>query len=427
MGHGRHLAAPSARRSRGVTVAHDLLEVSYVLPLRWHQPGPVEELTAYLRQLAGHVELVVVDGSPEELFAEHHRVWHPFATHIAPDPDLRFLYGKVNGVLTGVRHASHEAVVLADDDVRYARAQLERLVAGLETTDLVRPQNYFWPLPWHARWDTARSLVNRALGGDFPGTLAVRRSTVLAMGGYDGDVLFENLELMRTVEAFGGTVADDRGCLVRRLPPTTGHFWGQRVRQAYDELARPPRMAANLALLPLASWLVARRRFSLLGAGVAATIAVAEVGRRRAGGPAVFPASCSLLAPVWVAERGVCAWLALGRRAQGGVPYAGVRLARAATPGRRLRRRFGVAAREGPADPAGSASGSLTTGAGAGGSSTAEPRLRRRRSREIPWLGASTGVSVPTMSTSTKARAASWKRASVWLGDSCAAACTPRS
>ncbi|PLS75325.1 MAG: hypothetical protein CYG61_07850, partial [Actinobacteria bacterium] len=261
-----------------MSVAGDPLAASYVLPLRWQQPASVEELTSYLRRLARDMEVIVVDGSPEEVFDHHHRLWHPFVVHIPPDADLQFLYGKVNGVLTGVRRASHDAVVLADDDVRYARSELERVVAGLATADLVRPQNYFSPLPWHARWDTARSLVNRALGGDFPGTLGVRRSTVLDMGGYDGDVLFENLELMRTIEAFGGRVADDPGCLVRRLPPTTRHFWGQRVRQAYDELARPPRMVASLALLPLASWLAARRRFSLLGAAMAATVALAEVG-----------------------------------------------------------------------------------------------------------------------------------------------------
>ncbi|HVE46833.1 MAG TPA: glycosyltransferase [Acidimicrobiales bacterium] len=333
-------------------MVQERLAASYVLPLRWTSPGPAEELTGYLRELSAPVEVIVVDGSPGPLFAEHHRLWGSFSLHLPPDPDLRFLYGKVNGVLTGVRRATHDAVVVADDDVRYTRAELERLVAGLATADLVRPQNYFSPLPWHARWDTARSLVNRALGGDFPGTLGVRRSTVLAMGGYDGDVLFENLEIMRTIEAFGGTVADDPGCLVRRLPPTTPHFWGQRVRQAYDELARPARMVTSLALLPLTTWLVARRRFGALAAGIGATVMLAESGRRRAGGTRVFPASCSLLAPVWVAERALCSWLALGRRVQGGVPYAGVRLARAATPVRRLRRRVPLRLPLAPAPPA---------------------------------------------------------------------------
>ena len=123
--------------------------------------------------------------------------------------------GKVNGVVTGVRECSHERVVLADDDVRYDCPELRRTVDLLGEADLVRPQNYFDELPWHARWDTARSLLNRVFTGDptfpvgdFPGTLAVRREVFLASGAYDGDALFENLELMRTIRASGGVVAD---------------------------------------------------------------------------------------------------------------------------------------------------------------------------------------------------------------------------
>ena len=319
-------------------MADDCLEASYVLPLRWVEDGPLDDLTAYLQMLAGRLEVIVVDGSPAERFAEHHRAWGALGIHVVPDPRFRFLNGKVNGVLTGIERARHEAVILADDDVRYGWEELERVIGGLEQADVVRPQNYFEPLPWHARWDTARMLLNRALGGDFPGTLGVRRSTLLDVGGYDGDVLFENLELMRTVEAAGGVVLHDPGCLVRRLPPTARHFAGQRVRQAYDEWARPVRMATNLAILPLVVRLVVRRRLAVLGMAAAATVATAEVGRRRAGGHRRFPASSSLLAPAWLAERAVCAWLALARRITGGCPYAGARLVRAATPVRRLRR-----------------------------------------------------------------------------------------
>src|SRR5205085_6247973 len=132
----------------------------------------------------------------------------------------------VAGVHTGVAAARHERVVLADDDVRYGPEQLARVAALLEAHDLVQPQNVFDPLPWHARWDTARTLLNRALGADFPGTLGVRRSRFIAMGGYSGDVIFENLELIRTVEASGGTTLSALDLYVRRLPPTSARFWG---------------------------------------------------------------------------------------------------------------------------------------------------------------------------------------------------------
>jgi hypothetical protein len=210
----------------------------------------------------------------------------------------------------------------------------------------VRPQNYFAELPWHARWDTGRSLLNRVLTGDpafpvgdFPGTLAVRRSAFLASGAYDGDALFENLELMRTVHAAGGRVLTPLDLYVPRRPPSTRHFLSQRVRQAYDDFAVPARIGAFLCIGPLCAELLRRRRGRVLLAGALATIALAEAGRRRAGGADRFPLSGSLLAPAWVAERSLCAWLALAAKLRGGVRYGERRLPHSATSLRRLRRR----------------------------------------------------------------------------------------
>ena len=317
------------------------LELSYVLPLRWQQDRGLDELTGYLRRLSAWAEVIVVDGSPPKRFAAHAARWQGLLRQMPPDADLRFAYGKVNGVTTGVRAASHEAVVIADDDVRYDAEGLARVCWLLEQADLVRPQNYFDPVPWHARWDTGRTLLNRALFGDYPGTLGVRRSCFLAMGGYDGDLIFENLELMRTVEAAGGTLASPLDLFVRRLPPDARHFLSQRVRQAYDDFALPARMAFSLSILPALTALLARRRHGAVAAAAGASVLVAEAGRRRAGGRRVFPASGSLFAPLWLLERATCSWLALGNRlVRGGQPYAGTVMRRSATPKRELRRRL---------------------------------------------------------------------------------------
>ncbi|BCL13406.1 glycosyltransferase [Micromonospora sagamiensis] len=325
-------------RTASSTTATVRLALSYVLPLRWSDDVGLGELTGYLRQLATRVEVTVVDGSPPEVFARHAAVWRGLVRHVPPDPALRGANGKVTGVLTGVRLAGHEHVVIADDDVRYDEAGLRAVHRLLGRADLVRPQNYFDPMPWHAYWDTGRILLNRSLGADYPGTLAVRRSTFLAMGGYDPDVLFENLELIRTVRAYGGTEAAPADLYVRRLPPAARHFLGQRVRQAYDDLAQPVRLAVFLAVLPaLGAAVVARRPGPVLGA-VAATVALAEAGRRRAGGTRVFPAGAALTAPLWVLERATCSWLALGQRVLfGGVRYAGTRIRHAAHSPRTLR------------------------------------------------------------------------------------------
>jgi hypothetical protein len=315
--------------------------VSYVLPLRMTDEEPRDELTRYLARLAEWCDdIIVVDGSGRAVFERNHRAWERLVRHVPPDPAHASLMGKVPGVLTGVDLAAHERIVIADDDVRYEQPALQRVAELLCHYDLVRPQNHFSPLPWHARWDTARTLLNRATGADFPGTLGVRRSTLRHTGGYDGDVLFENLELIRTIAGAGGATVAPLDLFVSRLPPTAAHFWGQRTRQAYDDFAIPARMAVWLAVIPgtSAALVSGRRRSLMVAAG--ATVVIAEFGRRRGGGPSVFPASCSLLAPVWVLERGLCAWLAVGQRLRfGGVRYGDSVIRVAAHSTRHLARR----------------------------------------------------------------------------------------
>ncbi len=302
------------------------------------------ELVGYLRRLARQVETIVVDGSDPETFAAHQvllaEAMADGLRHLPPAPELATEMGKVGGVLTGVRCASNEKIVVADEDVRYDEVSLAAVAAALDTADVVRPQNYFEPLPWHACWDTGRTLLNRVTGGDWPGTLGVRRAALSAIGGYDGRAMFENLELVRTIVAAGGREATLPGVFVARRPSSVRHFWSQRVRQAYDEIARPGRLAVQLALLPLAVTLVMTGPWWAPAAGAALAIGLAETGRRRGGGVRVFPARTSLFAPVWLAERAVASWLALGARAiLGGVPYRGRVLRHAATPMRVLRAR----------------------------------------------------------------------------------------
>ncbi|MCA1581277.1 MAG: glycosyltransferase family 2 protein [Acidobacteria bacterium] len=315
--------------------------LTYILPIRSEEPQQDGDLGEYLRWLAVRAETIVVDGSPEDVFAAHDRSWGAFVRHVRPAPDLVTPMGKVGGVLTGVRLATHDRLVIADDDVRYDAESLEKVARALETADVVRPQNFFEPLPWHAHWDTGRMLLNRMMGGDWPGTLGVRRSILEATGGYDGSVMFENLELVRTVLAAGGREAVLLDAYVLRRPSTTAHFWSQRVRQAYDEFARPARLAAQLGVLPAVLALVLTRHGRAAAGLAAAAVGVAELGRRRAGGRRVFPWTASLFAPVWLAERAICSWLAVGAHAfLGGVPYRGGVLRHAATPMRALRERF---------------------------------------------------------------------------------------
>ena len=347
---GTEGATSLPRAGMGCAARHGLVTtaVSYILPIK--SPRRVApELVAYLNDLCrgGAVaELIVVDGSEPEVFAHFKSQCAPCVRHVPVDEDLRGLAnGKVAGVLTGVRHASHERLILADDDVRHDATTVAKLYRALDQADIVRPQNFFQPLPWHACLDTARTLINRVTGGDWPGTFGVRRQVLMRAGGYDGNVLFENLELVRTVQAVGGREHRALNLFVRRRPPDPAHFWSQRVRQAYDEFARPQRLACWLSLLPgigVLMWLFGAGVLAV--AGIAA-VAAAECGRRTKQGVTVFPLRTSLVAPLWVMERAISVWLAVGVRvARGGVWYSGRRLSRAATPYRELVRRLNVLA-----------------------------------------------------------------------------------
>jgi hypothetical protein len=316
------------------------MRLSYILPIKWDAGQDTHEMTRYLKSIADQVELIVVDGSNPANFLLHKEAWGTYGKHITPLPEFKFVNGKVNGVMTGLRLAQHEKVIIADDDVRYTPEQLCLVSSLLEEVQLVVPQNYFSPNPWHAQWDTARSLLNRALHHDYPGTLAVQRDFINELGGYDGNVLFENLELMRTVEAGYGKVLYKPDLYVERLPPSDKHFWSQRVRQAYDDYAQPLKLAFFFCLLPalIASAFVSPlMSLGLLGLSVP----VAEAGRRMQGGAKYFSAACSLYAPAWLLERSICTWLAMFAKLRyGGVRYNNRIISIAANPIWKLRSKF---------------------------------------------------------------------------------------
>ncbi len=289
------------------------LPISYVLPLYAKDDLDLTDLWAYLGELCELVDdLIVVDNSCASAFSRHKRDAVPGIRHLAPE--LSTTNGKVANVVTGLRHARHEIVVIADDDVRWSRANLEHACARSAGNVVVRPQNYFHPVRWHTCVDGARTLLSRLTGGDWPGTLVVRRSVFEHAGGeYRGDVLFENLQLVRTLRAAGAREDIARDLYVERRPPTDAHFWSQQVRQAYDELARPLRMAAFLAVAPAVLFAVGRGRMSELMLAAAAVVAAAEAGRRMWGGHRYFPAVSVGLAPIWLLWRSACAWIAFGR------------------------------------------------------------------------------------------------------------------
>lgn len=301
--------------------------VTYVLPIKRLHHGADADLDDYLRWLASVVAVVVADGSAPDIATTNARRWTASGLRHLPVSSAA-LNGKVAGVCDGVLATETTFVILADDDVRYDRGSLQSVVDRLADHDVVVPQNFFRPLPWHARWDTARALVNRAFGVEYAGTMALRRQELLASRGYCGGVLFENLELLRTLVAHGSRPHHALDVFVVRRPPSARHFFGQRVRQAYDSQAQPIRLIAELALLPLV--LLSRRRVATAGLVAAVVTLLAEVGRRRYNGRQVFTRNAALWSPLWLAERAVCSWLSVGAYVRGGARYSGGRLRHAA-------------------------------------------------------------------------------------------------
>src|SRR5699024_11101869 len=141
----------SRRPNRGPMRSQPCLE--YVLPLRWgaeQSRRGAAELAGYLATLLEWADVTVVDGSAPDLFAHHATLFGPRVQHLPPQP-WPGANGKVAGVVTGIRVARHEWVVVADDDVRYDRGTLLAVASDLAGAELVRPQNVFTDQSWHAR------------------------------------------------------------------------------------------------------------------------------------------------------------------------------------------------------------------------------------------------------------------------------------
>ena len=64
---------------------------------------------------------------------------------MAPEPADRCANGKAWAVITGVRRARHDVVVIADDDVRWDARSLSSAADALRDCDLVVPANFFTP------------------------------------------------------------------------------------------------------------------------------------------------------------------------------------------------------------------------------------------------------------------------------------------
>lgn len=308
----------------------DVARCTYLLTIRRARfdRREAEMFSQYFRLLAAAgCEVLVVDGSPRDVFSAHQELWRSVCAHAPVDPQYRYLNGKVNGIHTGVGLAAHERIILADDDIRYKPDDVRRMIGLLTDYEMVRPQNYLCPLPFWARTEAARMLINRAWirEGDYPGTLGVQRSAMLRVGHYDGDVLFDNEEIVRHFRSRGARIAYARDFFVLKHPPTFKKWLEQRPRQAYEDFVMRAK-TAFFALLPLVCTLI---WFFLGWRGLIAFVAMVACGAVIVatkglgdGATRFFSPSLCLYAPLWVAERTLSTyWAFYWRAAYGGYPF----------------------------------------------------------------------------------------------------------
>jgi hypothetical protein len=304
---------------------------TYLLPIRRSvfSEAEAQDFVTYFEALrAADCELIVVDGSPPEVFQQHHAAWSQLARHEVVDRRFGYMNDKVNGIHTGVELATCEKIILADDDIRYTAANLEKMRGLLDEYEMVRPQNYLSPLPWWARMESARMLINRATLkiGDYPGTCAFRRSTMLRLGHYDGDVLFDNEEIIRHFARFGASIHYAIDFFVQKRPPTLRKWKEQRPRQAYEDFGLRIKTALFLSvpiLIIVAAIVAGTAGFmlSIVLISIFAT-ALACAGGARGEAGEYIPGWICLYAPLWVFERSFSTyWAIYWYFRHGGYPF----------------------------------------------------------------------------------------------------------
>ena len=303
---------------------------TYLLTIRrtGFDRGEAEDFRQYFDSLAAAgCEVLVVDGSPAEVFESYDRIWRESCRHETVDPQYKYVNGKVNGIHTGIELANHDAVILADDDIRYTVADVARMSRLLKIYEMVRPQNFFSPLPFWVRMEAARMLINRAWmrEGDYTGTLGVTKTAMRRVGHYDGDVLFDNEEIVRHFRRKNANICYARDFFVLKRPATFRKWIEQRPRQAYEDFVMRAKTAFFL-LLPvdfLLFFIFGGWRAAFLFAFVVSlgSIANAALGLND-GAHRFFPVTTIFYAPLWFVERSFSTyWAFYWRFSRGGYPF----------------------------------------------------------------------------------------------------------
>jgi len=148
---------------------------------------------------------------------------------------------------------------------------------------------------------------------------------MLRVGHYDGDVLFDNEEIVRHFRLKGARVKYARDFFLLKLPPTFEKWIEQRPRQAYEDFVMHAKTLffASLPIFLALTWMKAGWQLSLIYVTVISVGACASAARGLTDGAArFFPTQIVFYAPLWIAERSVSTyWAFYWYFTRGGYPF----------------------------------------------------------------------------------------------------------
>jgi hypothetical protein len=241
-------------------------------------------------------------------------------------------------IKSGLKVATGEVIILADDDVELSIESIREIADKIEPNTIMRPMVALNPATLMNYIDQSSIFVVNTTCRDrqFWGILGFHSSMKLHALEAPEDTLFDELSLFRALSpSFVQSEYRTYVVIPCRLDRTVEKFLEQRVRYAYENLAYPLRTVAFATIIPIL-WASAYG-FSFgvaamfAGVGVAVSIAIALLGWLEYGEPAGLPMTPCFVAPIWVLCQAIFVWPAIFMVSfRRGVLFSGAKLYRAA-------------------------------------------------------------------------------------------------
>lgn len=272
----------------------------------------IQEISYYLSLLnSTGCEVIVVDGSPLEVYAAHEGAWFSLCRHVKIASRYHSTSLHINSLYTGISMAQCQKIIFASDTVRYTPDDLLRMCELLEHFELVRPQNYLFPLNWWSQIESVGILVNRTIlpGGDSPETFGFKTPAFQKFCSRK-DKAFETAEdVTRQFIMHQAKVCFALDFLIQRNSPSFKDWCSECFRDTYKNFSFGLKPWIFLLMIPLGILLSLFLGTQFLGFYFVSIllnlITITFLGRFR-GGSRFFPLKLSFAAPAWLAERILC-------------------------------------------------------------------------------------------------------------------------